>query len=487
VDRVFKGITYDDSVYYVWVDVTDDLKGQLKSTVHVYDSLGLPQDIISFVNVYNITGGANVLLGGEKTLSGRDWNNDDSFEFELVETDENYGLDNASIKETARVNINNKSYEITLEYTAADVGKTFYYIMRENGAGQTIDGITYSESEYRIKVAVSDDGEGGVATVVTVENATTSSLNFINVYNANKTSVEFSGDKTLQADGFLKTLKENDFTFELFETDETFEISSSPIQSKKNDSQGIFTFDTVEFTQIGTYCFVIKENPDEAKAGIIYDKTVYHITVEITDDCKGSLVAKTNILKVIDSETEKTENILFVNKYVPVKAEVIIVGTKILEGRDLVSGEFSFELIETDENFEAVQGNLSSVSVNGEDGRIEFDPLSFDSIGTYYFAVSENTDSEAEYVTYDESKYYVTVKVTDDTNGNLIAHEIVILKDGEEVQEIEFINVYEYTPPVTDNPITGDNSNLYMYLMLMFLSGGAVLTLFAFGKKNEEA
>ncbi len=47
-----EGITYDDSVYHVVIEVTDDLVGSLKATVNVYDENGIPQESIVFVNTY---------------------------------------------------------------------------------------------------------------------------------------------------------------------------------------------------------------------------------------------------------------------------------------------------------------------------------------------------------------------------------------------------------------------------------------------------
>ena len=50
--QVIDGMTYDDTVYHIWVEVIDDLKGKLQATVHIYDDEGIPQNKISFVNTF---------------------------------------------------------------------------------------------------------------------------------------------------------------------------------------------------------------------------------------------------------------------------------------------------------------------------------------------------------------------------------------------------------------------------------------------------
>jgi pilin isopeptide linkage protein len=164
---VVDGITYDDAVYRVWVEITDDLKGQLHATVHIYDDEGIPQDKISFVNIYQVTGDASVTLSGDKMIDGRDWKEDDRFTVELYEADENFNPTETP-KMSAEMNATTRSYTLSLDYTEADVGKTFYYVLTEKDSGATINGLTYSSAVYQIKVVVEDDGKGGVVTTVVI-------------------------------------------------------------------------------------------------------------------------------------------------------------------------------------------------------------------------------------------------------------------------------------------------------------------------------
>lgn len=217
--RTIDGITYDDTVYRVYVQVTDNLKGQLVATIHIYDGEGVPQDRIFFVNTYEITGGANVSLSGEKTISGRDWQENDSFTFDLYETDETYSLE-GTLKTSASVDYDHRSYTISLSYTPADAGKTFYYVLVEQNAGETVNGLTYSGAVYKIKVVVEDDDHGGIKTTVTVIDATTSTLHFVNTYGiVTGTSVQLSASKELTG----KELGNVKFSFDLTEANVNWE------------------------------------------------------------------------------------------------------------------------------------------------------------------------------------------------------------------------------------------------------------------------
>jgi len=176
------GVTYDNTVYHIWVEITDDLKGQLHAEIHIYDAEGVPQNSILFVNAYAITGTDSVILSGEKTLNGRTWNDDDVFTFELYEADGDFQNLGATPLLTEDVNAQNHIFEMELSYSAEDVGKTFYYVLKELNAGETIGGVSYSTTRYHITVEVTDNGIGGIDAIATVEGATTTTLDFENNY-----------------------------------------------------------------------------------------------------------------------------------------------------------------------------------------------------------------------------------------------------------------------------------------------------------------
>ncbi len=446
--QTIDGVTYDDALYLVWVAVTDDLKGQLHATIHIYDEEGVPQDKILFVNVYEVTGDASVTLSGEKFIDGRDFKEGESFSFELYEADENYNVLSPALSVAAMDSATHR-YEFVLNYAPEDVGKTFYYVVKEVGAAGVTDGLAYSDASHRIAVEVRDDGTGGIETVTTILNVTASTLNFTNVYTAAPAELDLDGGKTLEVIGGTRALKAGDFTFELYEANANFEIEGAPLYSVKNDESGEFVFEDISFAEAGTYFFVVKENTANPIGGVEYDNAVYHVTVTVSDDTNGQLVV-TGLarVKVKGESSEQVEEIEFVNEYRVSPVEVTILGTKEITGRDLAEGEFKFVLSEADEVFNVFEGAAEKSTVNDADGDFSFEDISFAEVGTYFFVIYEDATVEAERVTFDGAVYHVSIEVTDDENGNLVASAPVIVKKGGTgaIDTIEFHNVYTPRP-----------------------------------------
>ncbi len=282
------GVTYDDTEYRVWVEITDDLKGQLRATIHIYDVEGIPKDRISFVNVYEVTGSDTVTLSGEKFIDGRDFEDGDSFTFELYETDENYVANDLPMLSVDMDPVTHK-YSISLNYTAEDIGNTYYYVLNEKNGGDTVDRLTYSNTEYQIKVVVEDNGTGGVKTTVTVVNATTTTLNFVNVFVPKPADITVDIDviKTVVNEGD-DTIGPEDFEFLLENLD-----SDADGDTVKSDENGMAKF-TLTFTEddIGNiYTYKLTEI-DDGRTGVTYSTEEYIMTVAITlDEDTNTLVA----------------------------------------------------------------------------------------------------------------------------------------------------------------------------------------------------
>ena len=451
--QTVSGITYDDATYRIHVKVTDNLDGTLSKSVTITKVDGATSatvDSIAFVNTYSVTGEDSIELSGSKTFEGRNWTENDAFVIELYSADANFGNLSADPVATATVDRETGKFTIIRTYGVADLGETFYYVAKEKNAGQKIDGITYSDASYKVTVTVKDGGDGTVDAVATVEGAANNALNFVNSYSADKTTVTFEGTKSLETKTGIRELKANDFTFDLYKANENFVIEGEALQSVKNDEHGAFTFAAVDINSAGTYYFVVKENSQNPIGGVVYDNTLYHITVTVTDNGNGNLVVSdTDIVKVKGETSEVAGAIAFVNEYNAAVANVTIEGGKTLSGRDLADGEFKFQMIAADENFDALEGATAMVALNA-DGKFTFDALSFTEVGTYYFIVSEDATVNAERVSFDDAVYFVTIEVTDDENGKLVASDPVIVKKGstDAVDAIEFTNVY--IPKPTD-------------------------------------
>ncbi len=186
------GIVYDTSKLLVTVEVMDDYLGQLYTRVSVIDSEGYPRADIIFTNHYQITGETDLALPGTKTLTGRDLA-DGEFSFELYAVDDTL----APVGEALQTATNhNGEFSFSLHYLSEHAGSTFRYLVKEQHAGETIDGISYSDAEYHITVTVSDDGEGGITAVaeMLLAGEAVESLDFVNHYDdGNDETADVSG------------------------------------------------------------------------------------------------------------------------------------------------------------------------------------------------------------------------------------------------------------------------------------------------------
>ncbi len=444
--QCINGVTYDDEVYRVWVEVKDNGMGNLLSTVHIYHADGVPASEIKFVNEYKVTGDATVVLSGKKDMDGRDLTAADQFTFQLFKVDENFVKSDTPIK-SAVADHETGLFEIKLTYGPQDAGKIYYYVLLEKNAGTTIDGVTYSDKEYHLTVRVTDNGAGGVTASATVAGETSlNGLNFTNKYQSQAAEKVFTGSKILEG---IRQLKENDFLFDLYKATENFTIDGNAIQSVPNGANGSFQFDAVKFNTAGVYYFVIKENSQSPIGGVSYDAAMYRITVTVEDNGKGQLVVKnTEMTRVLGTESSKAEKIVFTNHYDAASATVSLTGKKILNGRDLLSGEFNFLLYAANESFAVAEGTAPMMAVNKADGSFTFDALTFNEAKTYYFVIREDQTVKADRVTFDDTVYHVSIQVKDDENGRLVASAPKITKAGSDkaVDEVVFTNVYTPKP-----------------------------------------
>ncbi len=446
--QTIDGITYDDTVYRIHVKVTDNLDGTLSRTIVITDDNG-EETAIVFVNEYNVTGTDSIELSGEKTFNGRDWTENDVFVIEMYAADENFENLGTEPITSGEADPETGKFTLVSTYGVDDIGNTFHYVVKEKNAGQKISGITYSATVYEVTVTVSDNGDGTVDATATVSGVENNALNFTNEYAANKTSIEFAGTKTLNNINGIRELKENDFSFDLYNATENFEIDGTAIQSVKNNEDGEFAFDAVDFNEDGIYRFIIKENSQAPIGGVVYDNTQYHITVTVSDNGQGEFEIIENIILKVNGETsEETEAIEFVNEYNAESTNVTIQGVKTLNGRELLEGEFRFLMYEADESFAILENANAIVALNGADGNFTFDALSFTDAGIYFFVICEDSGVEAERVSFDNSVYLVTIEVTDDENGKLIASALEIVKQdiNDAVETIEFTNVFVPKP-----------------------------------------
>ena len=245
-----------------------------------------------------------------------------------------------------------------------------------------------------------------------------------------------------------------EFSFELLE-------NGKVVSTGTNDADGNVMFSDIEFTEAGTHIYTMREiGAGTTAAGVTYDATTYQVM--------ATVVEIDNELRV-DFALDGADAAVFKNAYAAKGTTVIIGATKTLDGRSLAAGEFTFKLTGADgRTYEAK---------NAADGRIEFTAIDFDKVGTYDFTLVEVNDGQAN-ITYDDHSYKVTVVVTDDGKGNLVAN--VTWPNG---TPPTFKNIYTKPAPAVTPDTSGEPPAFFAKTGdgTMFIVCVATLTLLVAG------
>ncbi|MBR6802092.1 MAG: hypothetical protein IKM61_10165 [Eubacteriaceae bacterium] len=434
------GITYDDTKYHVTVKVTD-IGGQLKAEVSMTDGNSVVDEII-FTNYYKAAPTVWP-IGGDKNLTGREMHIRE-FLFELYQTDETFTVakDQKPIDEARNIDADGTFRFADRDF---DAKGTYYFVVKENTSAALV-GVTYDNAEYHITVEVEEDEntatlEAKAVSVTDAEGKSVEAVVFNNKYDVKPTTVVLTGDKNLTG----REMKDGEFKFNLYETREHFIVTDdqAPVITTTNtDENGAFTFGAIGYTSVGKHYYVITEDDGSKLGGVIYDNSVYHVLVDVTD-IGGQLKADVSIGK----DGAKVSSVVFENAYVPTDAEVILAGTKKYTGASLADGQFTFNVYETNDKFEVADDQKPiRTAKNDAEGAISFDKFTYTEEGTYYYLVTEDQTDALDRVTYDDDVFEVTVTVKDDGKGSLVAETDIELKGKNAV--ILFENVY--TPKPTD-------------------------------------
>ena len=341
----------------------------------------------------------------DKTLTGRDLV-DGEFSFELYE-----GTNKLQT-------VTNKSGKVTFEsisYTAE--GEHTYTVKEVKGNNATI---AYDASEKQVTVKVTRDGDALKAEVVYPESKT-----FTNAFTPNATTATIELTKELTG----RDLVDGEFSFELYE-------GANKLQTVTNKS-GKVTFDAISYTEEGEHTYTVKEVKGNVP-GITYDTAEKQVTVQVTKD--GDNLKATVVYP---------ESKAFANTYsAPSPAKAQISASKILEGRDLKDGEFSFSLLDE-------AGEVLQTKQNAADGSVAFDEISYsqeDAGKTFHYTIKEVIpQSQEKGMTYDQASIEVTVTVTKDDASNTIKATVAY---GEKKSFINTFVTSEIppTPPVVEKP-----------------------------------
>ncbi|MBQ4116464.1 MAG: VWA domain-containing protein [Clostridia bacterium] len=452
------GMTYDDAEYTVTVTVTDNTeKGKLEATVKITDENNADAQIV-FNNKYDPKEVSATFFGEKELDSEHKQLEADEFKFVLEAV-----TANAPMPTTTEVTNTVTGAFRFGAITFTKVG-TYEYKITEKDLG--LKGYTYDTNSFTVKVTVTDEGNGVLKAEVDglgTESAPT--VKFVNKYAPAPTKVVLGekGELSKKLNG--RELKANEFEFILLDS------ADKELAVSKNDKDGKFEF-TVEYSKAGTYTYKIVEK-NNALGGVTYDEKVYAVTVEVVDK-NGELEVKSFGYKLENSDVTE---VVFTNTYKAAPVEIQLEAEKLLRNRELVEGEFVFEIKGED-------GKTVKIASNTADGKVIFEKIKLESAGTFKYTVSE-VQGNLDGVIYDKTVYNVVVTVTDNGEGKLEAAEPVITnaKNNIAVTKMGFDNTY--LPP--EVPKTGDRRHLPIWFALMFISGGAAITLGIADKKKKNA
>ena len=316
-----------------------------------------------------------VVFQVNKKLEGRQIKAQE-FDFQLVNAADNSVVATAKNDENGLVKFKKVKFKTEGEFT--------YKIREVKG---DLPGVIYDENEITATVKVTDKAGAKTAQVTYDRQA------FTNTYKAAATSLVVKASKKLAG----ATLAADQFTFELVD-----KATGQVVGTAKNKADGSVEFPAVNYDAVGNHTYTIREK-NEGAAGYTYDAKEVEVTVDVTDNGQGQLVA---------NATYSSEE-GFTNTYKAAATSLVVKASKKLAGATLAADQFTFELVDKD-------GKVVGTAKNKADGSVEFPALSFDAAGDYSFKIREKNEGAAGY-TYDASEFDLAVAVTDNGQGQLEA------------------------------------------------------------------
>ena len=440
------GITYSDNVATFKVTVTVKATGGLKADVEKISGE------TEFKNTYSAKTETSLTLEATKTLTGRPMA-DDEFKFALSYAGHDEVLLDATNKggkvEFGPLTYTTKSLAKLVEEGKASLDAssdkptwTIHYIAAEQ-TGKLPAGVSATVSAIDACVTVVDNGDGTLTATAVYGDA---GNEFVNTYTAAPAEASLVGKKNLQVPkGLTPADIAGKFTFTV--TGE--EGAPMPANtSVHNNAEGKVDFGKIAFTlddlnkALGekpekrehTFTYTVTESGEVA--GVTNDaKPPRTVSFTVTDDSKGNL----RVSRKPDGDVAFT----FTNTYsvTPVKTSVTdqIAATKVLTGRDMAEGEFSFELVE------GKDAKVVATGKNAADGKITMNPIEYTKAGTHTYTLRE-VKGNAGGITYSDAKFTIETTITDKGDGTLEAKHV--LEDG--VKAATFENAYSVTPIDTE-------------------------------------
>lgn len=426
------GIAYSKNVAEVTVTVTPNKRGELGAAVKVTWS---EADETEFKNVYTaepVESSVTDKIDVTKSLTGRDLTVGE-FSFELREIKD----EDSELIETVKNAADGKVTFSAIKYT--EIGQHTYKLHEVKG---NAGGIDYDDAVYTIVTTIADNGKGQLVATHELKDAKdVKSIEFKNAYTTNATEASLAGIKNLQVDDALTPADiTGKFTFTVTGEEGAPMPASTSVH---NDVDGKVDFGKITFTlddlnkAVGekpekrehTFTYTVTESGEVA--GVTNDaKPSREVSFTVTDDGKGNL----RVSRKSDGDAAFT----FTNTYnvTPVETSVTdqITANKVLTGRELKEGEFSFELVEGDK--------VVATGTNAADGAITMGKVAYDKPGKHAYTLREiKGGTTSKGITYSDAKHTIETTITDNGDGTLSAtHEL------KSATPATFKNIYSVTP-----------------------------------------
>lgn len=281
--------------------------------------------------------------------------------------------------------------------TRAGVARShiFTYKVTESGSA---DGVTNDTETKTVKFEVTDHGDGKL-TVQRVGGDPAAAFTFTNTYSVQPVDSSVTDQVTVTKNLTGRDMKAGEFEFQLLE-------GTNVVATGTNDASGKVALRPITYAKPGTYNYTLCEvGGGSQKAGVQYDGSTFAVTTTVTDNGKGTL----SVAHKVDNDAN---TVGFTNSYAPAATSVTLGASKVLNGKSLDAEEFTFVL--TDE------GGKQVTATNDANGMVVLPAIQYGEAGKYQYTIAEVEGDESD-VTYDESKYAVTVTVEDNGEGSLVA------------------------------------------------------------------
>lgn len=434
-----KGITYDQTVHTMHVNVTDNGYGQLKTSTSYDNTNKTPV----FHNTYQPKD-VTVSLTAHKTFDNKNASHAKltDFQFQLFDNEQAVGKPLQTVNADQNGNISFQPLTFTAQQLNGVKSRTFTYTVRE--VRQSAGGVNYDSHMGMWQITVTDDLTGQLQAQTRVNTAYPTT--FTNTYQAKPVSVQFRAHKTLNdPDHTGIQLQAGQYEFKCVEDKTGGQVGTV----KTNDQQGNILFGTISYTKTGVYDYTLSEVHGD-NGGITYDATKHHVKVTVTDNGEGQLLSDmkyddgTNIPEFTNTYKAQpaTDNPTAMKKMTSSK------GNKYT----LKDGDFNFTLHQ--QSAPANVSNTDQTKQNNQQGNIRFDQLSFPLVGTYVYTMTEQ-DTTIPGVTKDGTVATITYVVKDvDHKGKLtVVSKTVTPTTGANGKNITFTN--HYSPKNVGYSISG--------------------------------